>query len=108
VGSIVSVQYVHPTTGVLTAVTPSTYTLEQADAGDTLRLAYGASWPSARDQPGRVQVRYTAGFATCPAEICAWILLRVGTLYRYREADADKVPMPAAFVDRLIDRWQAY
>jgi hypothetical protein len=33
-------------------------------------------------------------------------LLRVGTLYAFREADSEKTPMPAPFADRLIDRYK--
>ena len=32
--------------------------------------------------------------------------LLIGTLYAYREADSDKVPQPAPFADRMLDRYR--
>lgn len=106
VAAISSVQYAHPTTGVMTALSASGYVLQSEETDDALRLAYGATWPATRQQPGAVVVTYTAGFAACPRSLRAWILLRVGTLYRFREADSDRAALPSPFVDRMVDRWR--
>jgi uncharacterized phiE125 gp8 family phage protein len=50
--------------------------------------AYGENWPTARDVPNAVRVRFTAGYPTgaTPAAIRAAILLLCGALYENREA----------------------
>jgi hypothetical protein len=53
-------------------------------------------------------VTYVAGYETCPEAIRAWMLLRIGTLYRHREADSDKPATMSDFVNRLIDRYRLW
>lgn len=70
--------------------------------------AYGLSWPSYRDQPGSVQVNYTAGYgdaADVPQSIKAWMLLAIGAWYARREALAigSVMELPRAFWDALLD-----
>lgn len=70
--------------------------------------AYGLSWPSCRDQPGSIQVDYTAGYgaaADVPQSLKAWMLLAIGTWYARREALASGsvMELPRAFWDALLD-----
>ena len=67
-----------------------------------------SSWPSASVEANAVVVTYHAGYEACPEPLRAWILLRVGSLYRWRSADSDKPAMPHGFVDRIIDRYRQW
>ncbi len=70
--------------------------------------ATGNGWPTPGEFANAVQVTYEVGYtpADIPRAIKHWILLRIGTLYAYREADSDKVPQPAPFADRMLDRYR--
>ena len=66
-----------------------------------IRPVYGRHWPCARCQSDAVRVQYTAGYGAAgtdvPAVIRAYLLLRVGQLYEYRElvgAAAAVAPVP--------------
>lgn len=51
--------------------------------------AYGQSWPSTRDMPNAVTVRFATGYAdpdTVPANIKAALKIRLNTLFEHREA----------------------
>jgi len=103
VTAIDSVRYVDPTTGTLTTWASSNYVLDDTRVDALLRPAYNVTWPAARVQFGGVQIQYQAGWASAPESIRAWILLRLGALYRFREADSDKPASPHGFADRLLD-----
>lgn len=105
--SITSVQYVNEA-GSLTALPSSVYALDDTQVDAALRLTWGSGWPPTRVQPNAVIVTYVAGFPACPESVRNWILLRVGTLYRFRETDSERVPLPAPFADRLLDEWRVY
>jgi uncharacterized phiE125 gp8 family phage protein len=106
--SITSVQYINEA-GNLITLPGSVYLFDDTQLEPVLRLTWGSEWPTTRVQPNAVIVTYVAGYATaCPESIRNWILLRVGTLYRFREADAERVPLPSPFADRLLDEWRVY
>lgn len=111
-GPVVSVSAVryYDADGVPRTVSSSDYALDDAQVEAWLLPAYGTTWPAARDQANAVEIDYVAGWSDtdCPASIVQWILLRVGTLYAYREADSDRPPMPGGFADRLLDRFRLH
>lgn len=101
------VRYIDPN-GVEQTLSGALYSLDDAGIDHWLLPAYGSGWPATRDQANAMRVQYIAGWprSLCPAAIKSWILLRVGTLYQHREADSERPPMPAQFVDRLVDRYR--
>lgn len=66
------------------------YVLDQGTLSATLSLASGVSRPTTATQRGAVTIAFTVGYGETaedvPADIKAAILLRVGDLYRNREA----------------------
>ncbi len=73
-----------------------------------VQLAVGASWPTAVDQPGAVQITYQAGFGDTPdliGEIVKYALLQaIGAFHRFTEDQTDKpvtlTPLGSAMVRR--------
>ncbi len=65
--------------------------LDQGTLSATVSLANGATWPQTASQKRAVSIVFTVGYGTdstdVPADIKAAILLRVGDLYRNREAN---------------------
>lgn len=104
--SITSVSYVDAD-GVTQTIASSGYQLDSHSEPARLMPAYGASWPSTRDQANAVLIRFAAGYANAaavPQEIKQWMLLRVGMLYENRESVAAGVTLAEVpFVDRLLD-----
>ena len=107
VSSIGFVKYVAGD-GTLTTLDPSAYALDDAGIDAWVLPAYGYTWPATRLQANAVQVQYLAGWAaaSCPASLKQWILLRVGSLFEYREADSERPAMESPFAQRIIDRWR--
>ncbi len=65
--------------------------LDQSTLSANVSLVAGATWPETASQRGAVSIVFTVGYGTgptdVPADIKAAILLRVGDLYRNREAN---------------------
>lgn len=114
VASVTSIKYID-TAGVEQTLDAATYQVDTAALPGVIAPAYGAAWPSTRDQYNAVKVRYTAGYgadgAAVPASIKAWIKLRVGALYENRESAVAGQPIqqaPRDFADGLLDRHKVY
>lgn len=107
VASIESVVYVDAE-GVDQTMPSTSYYLDIAQEPSWLLPAVGADWPATREQANAVRVRYVAGYTECPQALRAWILLRLGTLYRTREADGEKPVAASPFADRLLDRYRVW
>jgi len=64
--------------------------LDQSTLSANVSLVDGAEWPDTASQAGAVSIVFTVGYAATavdvPADIKAALLLRVGDLYRNREA----------------------
>lgn len=78
--------------GVTQTLDPSFYVADIDNEPGGITLAPGKSWPVTWNVPNAVRVRYTAGYpdaASVPANIKNFILLLVGTLYKFRELDID-------------------
>jgi uncharacterized phiE125 gp8 family phage protein len=103
-----SVEYVDAD-GTTQTMAPGDYYLDDSQSPNWLLQAYDSDWPSARTEANAVRVTYQVGFEACPAEIKAWILLKVGSLYQHREGTiTGTITAELAFVDRLLDRWRVY
>ncbi len=102
VQSITSVVYLD-TDGVEQTMDAADYTLDLYSTPARLLLAYGATWPAARDTTNSVKVRYATGYslpdaspiAVLPPLAKAAMLLMVGHLFANREG----VVMPDAAME---------
>lgn len=111
VQTIVSVKYID-TTGAQQTLDSSAYSLDKDRAPGWVLPAVDTEWPDTLDTANAVRVRFTAGVdaAAVPKAVKTWIMLRVGTLYRFREqfqagAVAD---LPNRFADSLLDSARVY
>ena len=79
------------------------------DLADTARIDAKGPAVSILDTavfPEDRQVAAGGSFGVTVLALVVEALLRIGTLYAYREADSDKVPQPAPFADRMLDRYR--
>ena len=84
--------------GTATTMDPADYTLDDFAQVPAIYPAYGsAGWPSARDEPNAVRIRFYAGYsgaagsptvAVIPQSLRFAILLMLGHLYENREQTA--------------------
>lgn len=105
--SVESVKYLD-TAGVQQTLSPLDYVVDTASSPGYIVPAFGKAWPETRDQINAVEVEYTAGSATPPAAIKAWLLLAVGDMYAHREASSDKPTVAHGFADRLLDPFKVW
>ena len=110
--SVTSLKYTD-STGVLTTMAAETYTMDIADDYGFAYVvpAYGAEWPTARDQINAVTLRFTAGYANAaavPEPIKSWIKLQVGAMFENREMESAVQTQVLGFADRLLDRFKVY
>lgn len=76
VASITSITYVD-TAGDTQTLATDKYALSTYGDSRTVSLTYGNTWPSTRDIPDAVKVKYLTGYSTCPKAAKAAILLEV-------------------------------
>ena len=107
IASVEFVKYID-TAGVQQTLSPLDYVVDTASSPGYIVPAFGKAWPETRDQINAVEVEYTAGAATPPAAVKAWILLAVGDMYAHREASSDKPTVSHGFADRLLDPFKVY
>lgn len=87
VQSVTSVSYVDEN-GATQTLSSALYQSDLSAPIPTIWKAYGALWPSVRDQPAAITVRFVAGYGTTadvPDPIRQAILLMVGQFYEHRE-----------------------
>ncbi len=81
--------------------------LDQSTLSANVSLVHGATWPETASQKGAVAIKVTIGYGTgstdVPADIKAAILLRVGDLYRNREAQTGSPLIENRAVCALLD-----
>lgn len=88
VQSVTSVTYLDPS-GASQTLSNTLYRLDRRERSDWIGLTDRQFWPATADQPDAVTVVYIAGYGAAtnvPFAICAAMLLRIGDLYRNREA----------------------
>lgn len=104
--SVTHIKYLD-SSGTLTTLASTEYTVKAADEPAVIVPAYGKTWPSTLAHVDAVQVTFVAGYAAAdlPGAVRAYLLAALGTLYTNREsaAQADRVPKSIEFLDRLLD-----
>jgi uncharacterized phiE125 gp8 family phage protein len=115
--SVTSIKYIDAN-GTEQTLSPSVYTVltypdvsGQSEPGKVF-LASGQSWPSIKDVPDAVRIRYVAGYATAaavPGPIKTWITMRAGTMYDNPQAivvGATVEKIQRDFIDGLLDPYR--
>lgn len=100
--SVVSVKYVDPT-GVQQTLTENTdFVVDNVSLPGRVRLAYGKSWPSHRDQWDAVRIQYVVGWdvASVPQPLKQAMLLLTAEMYETRVPSATKY---VASIDFAVD-----
>lgn len=85
---IVSITYTDQN-GDTQVIPPDDYRIDTASVFHNVRPAHGKSWPSVRNGPGAVRIRYIAGFgntgSAVPPHYIQAMLLVIGRYYVMRE-----------------------
>ena len=80
----------YATTGTLTTLSSSLYTVDSESEPARIVPVYSGDWPSIQDRIGAVQVFFTAGYgdtaATVPQSLRQAVMVLAATWYAYREA----------------------
>lgn len=100
VSSITHVKY-YDAAGTLTTVAATVYELGEVNGEAVCRLKYGQVWPTARDHPDSVVVRYICGYGDTedvPQQILHAIRIHAAHYFEHREGE---VPLPDTF-SRLL------
>lgn len=111
--SISAVSYIDAD-GELQTMPEADYQVGQHSEPASLRPAYGTAWPAARNQADAVIVRYVAGYpdaSRVPAQVKAWMLLRIGTLYENRESIVNGTisqDLAGRFVGGMLDAYKVW
>lgn len=80
VTSVTSIKYTD-TAGVEQTMSTSYYALSTYGDSRRVSLTYGNSWPTTREEPNAVRIRYAAGAATLPKAVKSGMLLHVDLHY---------------------------
>lgn len=113
VQSITSVTYID-TAGATQVLSGAAYTLDADKEPGWCVPAYGYTWPTTLDTANAVRVRFVSGWASVesiPVPIKTWVLMRIATLYKFREAVAAGVSVTTLgdrYIERLLDRWRVH
>ena len=107
VASVESVKYLDAD-GMQQALSALDYLVDTVSTPGYIVPAYGKAWPETREQINAVEVEYTAGSATTPAALKAWMLLAIGDMYANREASSDRPVVVQGFADRLLDPFKVW
>ncbi len=104
VQSITSLTY-FDSQGILQTLAADQYSLDNSSYSGPAYVvpALNVSWPSTRDQINSVMLTFVAGYAAVPAEVKAWMLLYVGTMYEHRELITDRQPFEMRWAESLLD-----
>lgn len=91
VTSIVSVKYTD-TAGVERTLAANAYALSAYGLSNRLSPGYAMTWPTARDAPDAVRIRYVAGYEALPRIVRSGLLLLIGHLFENRQAVSELKP----------------
>lgn len=99
--------------GVTQTLDSAVYLVDTRSYPGRIVPAYGMTWPSTRDEPNAVIVRYTAGFGTTPDEVPAPIRdalrLEVANRYEHREdVLVGESPVSMGAIQQLLANYRAY
>lgn len=113
VQSITSITYVDQA-GSTQTLAGAAYVLDADSTPAFVLPAVTYSWPDTLDTANAVRVRFVAGYgnaAAVPQAIKTWVLMRVATLYKFREEAAVGVSVtevPSRHLDRLLDPYRVW
>jgi len=100
-------------TGTVQTLDPSQYVVDAISEPGALTPAPDTYWPDTQNRTNAVQISFTAGYgddAAVPAGIKAWMLMRIGVLYKNREEVAvtqrGENVVTMSFVDHLLDPYR--
>lgn len=108
--SLTSISYVD-SDGETQTMAEAAYQLDVHSEPARILPAYGTTWPTTREHPNSVLVRYQAGYADAdavPAQIKAWMLLRIGSLYENRESTTGLTMNGLPFIARMLDQYKIW
>lgn len=100
--TVTSIKY-YDTDGVLQTLAATEYTADNKAEPARIVEAYGKSWPSIRDIPNAVEVRYVAGYGASPEDVPEALKQAIKvlavTMYEHREHLTPEAvdDVPAAF-----------
>lgn len=108
--SITSIKYLDPA-GAEQTLASDQYALDNYGSQHWVLPAQDVTWPDTLDAANAVKVRFVAGYgaaADVPADIRAWLLLAIGTLYARRETvvDGQAAELPGGFWQSLLDPYR--
>jgi uncharacterized phiE125 gp8 family phage protein len=107
--SVTSIKHID-SNGVEQTLAPTEYVVDTNSEPGRVYLAYGKSWPSLRDTPNAIRIRYVAGYAgAVPEAIKTWIKMRAGTMYDNPQAivvGSTVMSIPRDFIDGLLDPYR--
>lgn len=67
-GAVMAITYVD-TNGASQTLSPSLYQFSEGDIFGSIRPAYGATWPTVRDQMDAITVTFVAGYGSNPGDV---------------------------------------
>ncbi|NMG64890.1 hypothetical protein GPA19_08020 [Azoarcus indigens] len=106
-----SVEYINADRQLVT-LAPEAYVPDDASEPAWLLPAFGGAWPDTARAANAVRVRYVAGYGeACPPNLAAWILIRLGDMYRQRESiniGGSQRMDSVAYHDRLLDEYRIW
>lgn len=104
VTSVTSVKY-YDTNGAQQTISGANYRVDHSAWPPRLQFDWRYTLPDTDKRADAVEVVYAAGWtsSTCPKAVKQYILVRLSTMFENRVADDVKPPMPAPWVERLLD-----
>ncbi len=98
--AVASVKYIDGSGVQQTLVADTDYVVDTVSVPGRVRLAYGKSWPTHRDQWDAVRIRYSVGWAVAsvPQPIKQALLLLISEMYEKRAPE----PVESSAVDALL------
>lgn len=113
--AVVYIQYLD-TAGEVQTMPAEDYALDPHTLPGWIFPAEDADWPTdVADTANAVRVRVVCGFgdaaADVPQEVRQYMLMQLGTLYKFREeivAGVQAVELPNKYAERLLDRWRVW
>lgn len=86
------------TDGATQTLAASQYTVVARTNNSYVVPAYGISWPSVRNVPNAITVRFVAGYATLPEELKRSVMILAAYYYENRETTINAPPAVEALI----------
>lgn len=111
--SVTSISYID-NDGTTQVLPTAQYTVDALSKPARIEPAYGYSWPSTRDVPNAVTIRFVAGYgaaAAVPACVKRWMALQVKAAWDNRDIWVSGVgitKLSSEFIDGMLDPERVY